>query len=50
MTPARLGVSVMPLENRHAVFAGLATAADRLGYEAVGLPETWSYDMTVLLA
>ena len=50
MTAARLGVSVMPLENRHAVFAGLATAADRLGYEAVGLPETWSYDMTVLLA
>jgi alkanesulfonate monooxygenase SsuD/methylene tetrahydromethanopterin reductase-like flavin-dependent oxidoreductase (luciferase family) len=40
----------MPLENRHAVFAGLATAADRLGYEAVGLPESWSYDMTVILA
>jgi len=40
----------MPLENRHAVFAGLATAADRLGYEVVGLPESWSYDMTVLLA
>jgi len=50
MTEARLGVSVMPLENRHAVFAGLATAAERLGYEAVGLPESWSYDMTVLLA
>ncbi len=50
MSPARLGVSVMPLENRHAVFAGLATAADRLGYEVVGLPESWSYDMTVLLA
>jgi alkanesulfonate monooxygenase SsuD/methylene tetrahydromethanopterin reductase-like flavin-dependent oxidoreductase (luciferase family) len=50
MTRSRLGVSVMPLENRHAVFAGLATAADRLGYEAVGLPESWSYDMTVILA
>lgn len=50
MTAYRLGVSVMPLENRHGVFAGLATAADRLGYEAVGLPESWSYDMTVLLA
>ncbi len=50
MTPARLGVSVMPLENRHAVLAGLATVAERLGYEAVGLPESWSYDMTVLLA
>lgn len=48
--PARLGVSVMPLENRHAVFSSLATTADRLGYEAVGLPESWSYDMTVLLA
>jgi alkanesulfonate monooxygenase SsuD/methylene tetrahydromethanopterin reductase-like flavin-dependent oxidoreductase (luciferase family) len=47
---ARLGVSVMPLENRHQVFSGLAPAADRLGYEAVGLPESWSYDMTVLLA
>jgi alkanesulfonate monooxygenase SsuD/methylene tetrahydromethanopterin reductase-like flavin-dependent oxidoreductase (luciferase family) len=50
VTTARLGVSVMPLENRHAVFASLATTADRLGYEAVGLPESWSYDMTVLLA
>jgi alkanesulfonate monooxygenase SsuD/methylene tetrahydromethanopterin reductase-like flavin-dependent oxidoreductase (luciferase family) len=40
----------MPLENRHAVFAGLATMADRLGYDAVLLPESWSYDMTVLLA
>ena len=46
----RLGVSVMPLENRHAIFADLATAADRRGYEAVLLPESWSYDMTVLLA
>lgn len=50
MTSARLGVSVVPLENRHATFAGLATTADRLGYAAVGLPESWSYDMTVLLA
>jgi alkanesulfonate monooxygenase SsuD/methylene tetrahydromethanopterin reductase-like flavin-dependent oxidoreductase (luciferase family) len=47
---ARLGVSVMPLENRYAFFADLAQTAERLGYEAVGLPESWTYDMTVLLA
>ena len=50
MSRRRLGVSVMPLENRYAVLAGLATTADRLGYDAVLLPEAWTYDMTVMLA
>ena len=40
----------MPLENRHDVFVSLATAADRLGYDGLFLPETWAYDTTVLLA
>src|SRR5215207_1635069 len=40
----------MPLENRREAFIGLATAADRLGYDGFYLPETWAYDITVLLA
>jgi len=40
----------MPLENRRDVLIALATDADRLGYEAFCLPETWAYDVTVLLA
>ena len=46
----RVGLSVMPLENRHDVFVSLATSADRLGYDGLFLPETWAYDTTVLLA
>ena len=40
----------MPLENRRDVLITLATEADRLGYETFCLPETWAYDVTVLLA
>jgi alkanesulfonate monooxygenase SsuD/methylene tetrahydromethanopterin reductase-like flavin-dependent oxidoreductase (luciferase family) len=40
----------MPLENRREALLGLATAADRLGYDGYYLPETWAYDITVLLA
>src|SRR2546428_2006626 len=40
----------MPLENRRDVLIALATEADRLGYEAFCRPETWAYDVTVLLA
>src|SRR5262250_998259 len=40
----------MPLENRRDVLIALAREADRLGYEAFCLPETWAYDVTVLLA
>jgi alkanesulfonate monooxygenase SsuD/methylene tetrahydromethanopterin reductase-like flavin-dependent oxidoreductase (luciferase family) len=47
---ARIAISVMPLENRREALIGLATAADRLGYDAFTLPETWAYDVTVLLA
>jgi alkanesulfonate monooxygenase SsuD/methylene tetrahydromethanopterin reductase-like flavin-dependent oxidoreductase (luciferase family) len=47
---ARIGVSVMPLETRREVIIGLATEADRLGYDGFFMPETWAFDMTVLLA
>ena len=40
----------MPLENRREALLALATAADRLGYDGFFLPETWAYDVTVLLA
>lgn len=50
MSPARIAVSVMPLETRRDVMVSLATTADRLGYHAFVLPETWAYDITVLLA
>ena len=46
----RIGLSVMPLENRREAIIGLATEADRLGYDGFFMPETWAYDMTVLLA
>lgn len=40
----------MPLDNRRDVLVGLATAADARGYDGFFLPETWAYDVTVLLA
>lgn len=46
----RIAVSVMPLENRREVLIYIATAAERLGYEAFFLPETWAYDTTIVLA
>ena len=45
-----LAVSVMPLENRREQFETLATLGERLGYDAMLLPETWAYDVTVVLA
>jgi alkanesulfonate monooxygenase SsuD/methylene tetrahydromethanopterin reductase-like flavin-dependent oxidoreductase (luciferase family) len=45
-----LAVSVMPLENRREQFETLATLGERLGYDAMLLPETWAYDVTILLA
>jgi alkanesulfonate monooxygenase SsuD/methylene tetrahydromethanopterin reductase-like flavin-dependent oxidoreductase (luciferase family) len=48
--PSRIGLSVMPLERRHEAIVGLATEGDRLGYDGFFMPETWGYDMTVLLA
>jgi len=46
----RIGLSVMPLETRREAIIGLATEGDRLGYDDFFMPETWAYDMTVLLA
>ena len=46
----QIGLSVMPLETRRDVLIGLATEGDRLGYDGFFLPETWAYDVTVLLA
>jgi len=48
VTPG-VGVSVMPLENRRGTIVHLATEAERLGYEACFLTETWAHDTTVLL-
>jgi len=45
-----VGISVMPLENRRRTIIHLATEAERRGYDAFFLPETWAYDATVLLA
>src|SRR5215510_392872 len=50
MNGQRLGVSVMPLENRRETLIAVARGADRLGYDGFFLPETWAYDVTVLLA
>ena len=50
MSRLRIGVSVMPLENRREALVELATAADRRGYDLFTLPETWVYDVTVVLA
>ena len=50
MSHLRIGVSVMPLENRREALVELATAADRRGYDLFTLPETWVYDITVVLA
>src|SRR5437899_3301989 len=48
--PRSLAVSVMPLENRREQFLTLATLGERLGYDAMLLPETWAYDVTIVLA
>ena len=48
--PRGIALSVMPLENRYDVVMGLATEGDRLGYDGFFMPETWTFDMTVLLA
>ena len=50
MNRLRIGVSVMPLENRRPALVDLAIAADRGGYDFFTLPETWVYDITVVLA
>jgi alkanesulfonate monooxygenase SsuD/methylene tetrahydromethanopterin reductase-like flavin-dependent oxidoreductase (luciferase family) len=49
MAPPRLAVTVMPLENRREVILSLGSSAERCGYDAFFMPETWSWDITVLL-
>lgn len=49
MNKLPLSVSFMPLETRHDVIMHVALKAEALGYESFVMPETWSYDMTVLL-
>ncbi len=49
MSTMPLAVSFMPLETRHDVILHVALKAEALGYEAIMMPETWSYDMMVLL-
>jgi alkanesulfonate monooxygenase SsuD/methylene tetrahydromethanopterin reductase-like flavin-dependent oxidoreductase (luciferase family) len=44
-----LAVNVMPLETRRSAILHLATRAEELGYQAFTLPETWSYDATLML-
>ena len=46
---ARIGLSVMPLETRREAIIALATEGDRLGYDGFFMPETWAFDMTVLM-
>jgi alkanesulfonate monooxygenase SsuD/methylene tetrahydromethanopterin reductase-like flavin-dependent oxidoreductase (luciferase family) len=50
LSARRLAVSVMPLENRRETLLAVATGADRRGYDGFFLPETWAFDVTVLLA
>src|SRR5215472_5315817 len=50
MNRGRIAVSVMPLETRRDVLIAVARMADRLGYDAFFMPETWAHDITVLLA
>jgi alkanesulfonate monooxygenase SsuD/methylene tetrahydromethanopterin reductase-like flavin-dependent oxidoreductase (luciferase family) len=49
MRARRLAVSLMPLENRRDALLATAVAADRGGYDGFFLPETWAFDVTVLL-
>jgi len=49
MNKLPLSVSLMPLETRHDVILHVALKAESLGYESFVMPETWSYDMMVLL-
>ena len=50
LSAERLAVTVMPLENRRELILSLATSAERHGYDGFFMPETWSWDITVLLA
>jgi alkanesulfonate monooxygenase SsuD/methylene tetrahydromethanopterin reductase-like flavin-dependent oxidoreductase (luciferase family) len=47
--PQLLSVGFMPLETRRDIIRHLAARADELRYTAFFLPETWTYDSTLLL-
>lgn len=47
---APVGVSLMPLETRREAFVRLAAEAERREYAGFFLPESWAFDVTVLLA
>lgn len=49
MSELHLSVGFMPLETRHDVILHVALKAEALSYESFVMPETWSYDMMVLL-
>ena len=46
MSAMPVGVSVMPLDNRRETLVGVAMTAERLGFDAYFLPETWAHDIT----
>jgi alkanesulfonate monooxygenase SsuD/methylene tetrahydromethanopterin reductase-like flavin-dependent oxidoreductase (luciferase family) len=46
----RVAISLMPLENRRETLVATAVAADRRGFDAFLLPETWSHDTLLVLA
>lgn len=50
VSPPPLAVSVMPLETRRETLLAVATGAERFGFDAFFLPETWAFDTLVVLA
>ncbi|TES89554.1 MAG: LLM class flavin-dependent oxidoreductase, partial [Anaerolineales bacterium] len=48
--PQSLSIMMMPLENRREAILELALNADKLGFDAILLPETWAFNTTVLLS
>jgi alkanesulfonate monooxygenase SsuD/methylene tetrahydromethanopterin reductase-like flavin-dependent oxidoreductase (luciferase family) len=46
----RVAVSLMPLETRRETLVATALAAERRGFDAYVLPETWAYDTPLVLA
>ena len=45
-----LSIIIMPLENRREAILELAMNAEKQGFGAILLPETWAFDTTVLLS
>ncbi|HET7343145.1 MAG TPA: LLM class flavin-dependent oxidoreductase [Methylomirabilota bacterium] len=49
MSAPRVAISLMPLENRRETLVATALAAERRGFDAFLLPETWAYDTPIVL-